>query len=340
MPSSTGDSVRQPLRIGILGAARIAPSAIVAPAHATGHRLVGVAARDLKRAEVFAQQHQVERAYGSYQELIDDPEIDVIYNALHNGAHAPWNLRALRAGKHVLTEKPSASNTGQAREVADFVGQGNNIFMEGFHYYYHPVMQRVLEIIRSGEIGEIIHVKTSLLIAPPAADDLRWQWDLAGGAMMDCGCYTLHAQRMISRLIGGGEPRVVSATAKTRYPNVDEAVDIQLSYPNGITGSANCNFDSQWDSPLKVKGSKGSIYATCFVVPSWDDRVVIEVNGKSRVEHLGSLSSYTYQLMALADAVDFGTKLVTDQMDAVANMELIDATYIAAGLPLRPRFEI
>lgn len=340
LSSSIAESVRQPLRIGILGAARIAPSAIVAPAHATGHRLVGIAARDLKRAETFAQQHQIERAYGSYQELIDDPEINVIYNALHNGAHAPWNLRALAAGKHVLTEKPSASNAEQSREVADFVRQGNQIFMEGFHYYYHPVMQRVLEIISSGEIGEITHVQSSLLIALPLEEDLRWQWNLAGGAMMDCGCYTLHAQRMISQLIGGGEPRVESAVAKTRYLNVDEAVDIRLQYPNGITGAASCNFDAQWDSPLKVFGDRGSIYATCFVVPSWDDRVIVNVDGKNRVEHLGTLSSYTYQLIALANAIDFGTKLVTDHEDAVINMDLIDAAYLVAGLPIRPRFEI
>ncbi len=334
------ESAREPLRIGILGAARIAPSAIVAPAHATGHRLVGVAARDLNRAEVFAQQHQIGRAYGSYQELIDDPEINVIYNALHNGAHAPWNLRALQAGKHVLTEKPSASNAVQSQEVVDFVRGGNLVFMEGFHYYYHPVMQRVLEIIGSGEIGEVVHVQSSLLIAPPAEGDLRWQWNLAGGALMDCGCYTLHAQRMVSKLIAGGEPQVESAVAKTRYPNVDEAVEINLRYPNGVTGTASCNFDAEWDSPLKIYGSLGTIYAACFVVPGLDDRVIVEVNGSKRVEHLGTLSSYTYQLIALADAIQLGAGFVTDHDDALANMELIDASYIAAGLPVRPRFEI
>jgi shikimate 5-dehydrogenase len=103
MNSST-NAARTPLKIGILGAARIAPSAIVAPAHATGHRLVAVASRDIKKAEEFAKQHQVEGVYGNYQDLIDDPEIDVIYNALHDGAHGPWNIRAMQAGKHVLVK--------------------------------------------------------------------------------------------------------------------------------------------------------------------------------------------------------------------------------------------
>jgi len=149
MNSST-NSARSPLKIGILGAARIAPSAIISPAHATGHRLVAVASRDIKKAEEFAKQHQVEGVYGNYQDLIDDPEINVIYNALHNGAHAPWNIRALEAGKHVLSEKPSAANAAQANEVVQAVAKTGKVFMEGFHYYYHPVFQRALTILKSG----------------------------------------------------------------------------------------------------------------------------------------------------------------------------------------------
>ena len=149
------ENARTPLRIGILGAARIAPSAIIFPAQATGHQLVAVGARDKGRAELFAKQYQIEKAYGSYQQVLDDPNVDVIYNALHNGAHAPWNIKALEAGKHVLSEKPSASNAAEAKEVAA-VSKSGKVFMEGFHYYYHPVFQRALAIIKSGEIGEVI----------------------------------------------------------------------------------------------------------------------------------------------------------------------------------------
>ncbi len=142
------EQARNPLRIGILGAARIAPSAIIYPAHATGHQLLAVASRDKSRAEEFAKQYQVAKTYTSYQDLIDDPEIDVVYNALHNGAHGPWNLRALAAGKHVLSEKPAVSNAAEAKEVLAMVNKSGKVFMEGFHYYYHPVFQRALAIIK------------------------------------------------------------------------------------------------------------------------------------------------------------------------------------------------
>ena len=135
------NDARKPLRIGILGAARIAPTAIIFPAHATGHQLVAVGARDKARAAEFAKQYQIEKAYGSYQEVIDDPDVDVVYNALHNGGHGPWNIKALAAGKHVLSEKPSASNAVEAKEVAAAVSKSGKVFMEGFHYYYHPVFQ-------------------------------------------------------------------------------------------------------------------------------------------------------------------------------------------------------
>jgi len=165
--------------------------------------------RDKARAEVFAKQYQIEKAYGSYQEVIDDPNVDLIYNALHNGAHAPWNIKALAAGKHVLSEKPSASNAAEAKEVAAAVNKSGKVFMEGFHYYYHPVFQRALAIIKSGEIGEVIKVESSLLIPRPDESDLRLKFELAGGSMMDVGCYALHSQRMISQLIADGEPIVM-----------------------------------------------------------------------------------------------------------------------------------
>ncbi len=169
------EQARTPLRIGILGAARIAPAAIIYPAQATGHKLAAVASRDKDRAKSFAQQYQVERTFTSYQDLIDDPEIDVIYNALHNGAHAPWNIKALAAGKHVLSEKPSASNAAEAKEVLAAANKADKVFMEGFHYYYHPVFQRALAIVKSGEIGEVIKVESSLLVPSPDPSDLRLQ---------------------------------------------------------------------------------------------------------------------------------------------------------------------
>jgi predicted dehydrogenase len=335
------DNARKPLRIGILGAARIAPSAIIFPAHATGHQLVAVGARDKGRANEFAKQYMIEKAYGSYQEVIDDPNVDVIYNPLPNNAHGPWNIRALAAGKHVLSEKPSASNAAEAKEVAAAVSKSGKVFMEGFHYYYHPVFQRLLAIIKSGEIGEVIKVESALLIPMPDKTDLRLQFDLAGGSIMDVGCYALHSQRMISQLITGGEPTVVNTEANAPDSKVDTKLNVQLKYPNGVAALAKGDFESAaLDAPLTVTGSKGSIHLPNFVVSGWDPRVIVDVAGNKRIEQLPSISTYTYQLIAFADAVDLGKPVKTDAKDALAQSQLIDSAYLSANLPLRPTLKL
>ena len=333
-------NVRKPLRIGILGAAGIAPRAIVFPAHATNHQLVAVGARDKSRAEEFAKQYQIKKAYGSYQEVIDDPDVDVIYNALHNGAHAPWNIKALAAGKHVLSEKPSVSNAAEAKEVLAATNKSGKVFMEAFHYYYHPMFQRLLTIIKSGEIGEVIKVESALLTPTPDKSDLRMQFALAGGSLMDVGCYALHSQRMISQLISDGEPTIVKTDSNAADGEVDTKLYIQLKYPNGVSGLARGDMETPvFNAPLTVTGSKGSVHLPNFV-SALDPRVIVDLAGNKRVEHMPSLSTYTYQLLAFAEAVDLGKALKTDAKDALVQATLIDAAYLAANLPIRPSFKI
>ncbi len=334
------DNARKPLRIGILGAAGIAPRAIVFPAHATNHQLVAVGARDKSRAEEFAKQYQIKKAYGSYQEVIDDPDVDVIYNALHNGAHAPWNIKALAAGKHVLSEKPSVSNAAEAKEVLAATNKSGKVFMEAFHYYYHPMFQRLLTIIKSGEIGEVIKVESALLTPTPDKKDLRMQFALAGGSLMDVGCYALHSQRMISQLISDGEPTIVKTDSNAADGEVDTKLYIQLKYPNGVSGLARGDMETPvFNAPLTVTGSKGSVHLPNFV-SALDPRVIVDLAGNKRVEHMPSLSTYTYQLLAFAEAVDLGKALKTDAKDALVQATLIDAAYLAANLPIRPSFKI
>ena len=334
------DNARKPIRIGILGAAGIAPRAIVFPAHATNHQLVAVGARDKSRAEEFAKQYQIKKAYGSYQEVIDDPDVDVIYNALHNGAHAPWNIKALAAGKHVLSEKPSVSNAAEAKEVLAATNKSGKVFMEAFHYYYHPMFQRLLTIIKSGEIGEVIKVESALLTPTPDKSDLRMQFALAGGSLMDVGCYALHSQRMISQLISDGEPTIVKTDSNAADGEVDTKLYIQLKYPNGVSGLARGDMETPvFNAPLTVTGSKGSVHLPNFV-SALDPRVIVDLAGNKRVEHMPSLSTYTYQLLAFAEAVDLGKALKTDAKDALVQATLIDAAYLAANLPIRPSFKI
>jgi predicted dehydrogenase len=328
----------EPLRIGVLGAARISDKAIVHPARETGHRLVAVAARDRSRAEAFAAESNVERVLDSYQAVIDDPEVEAIYNPLPNGLHGPWNLRAIAAGKHVLSEKPSASNAAEARAVRDAVAASEVRFMEAFHYRYHPVMNRMLDIAGSGELGTLHNIDVHMSFPLTDPDDPRWNFELAGGATMDVGCYAIHGLRTLGA-VGGGEPSVVSASAIERddIPGMDATVEADLAYPSGLTAHFVTSFVvPEMDFTMRIVGSEGEAFAHNFCVSSIDDRIDVSVGDLTRTEEMGKRTSYTYQLEAFADHVRNGAPIHSDAEDAVVQAEFIDAVYTAAGLPLRP----
>ena len=328
----------EPLRIGVLGAARISDRAIVEPAQSTGHRLVAVAARDRGRAEEFAAASGVERVLDSYQAVIDDPEVEAIYNPLPNGLHGPWNLRAIAAGKHVLSEKPSASNAVEARAVRDAVAASDVKFMEAFHYRYHPVIGRMLEIASSGELGELSNIDVHMSFPLTNPDNPRWNFDLAGGAVMDVGCYAIHGLRTLGA-VGGGEPSVVSASAieSVGHPGTDETMEAELRYPSGLTAHFVSSFTvPEMDFTMRITGSQGEAFAHNFCVAGLDDRISVTSDAGTRVEEMGRKSTYTYQLEAFADHIRSGAPIFTDAQDALVQAEMIDAIYAAAGLPARP----
>ncbi|WP_371543990.1 Gfo/Idh/MocA family oxidoreductase [Streptomyces sp. NBC_00554] len=330
---------REPLRIGVLGAARITENSLIGPARSTGHRVVAVAARDRSRAQAYAAAHGVERVADSYADLLADPEVEVVYNPLANGLHGPWNLAALAAGKHVLSEKPSASNAEEAAEVREAAAKAGTVFMEAFHYLFHPVTRRLHEILESGELGELRRVETVVAIPAPPDTDPRWSLELAGGAVMDLGCYSLHAVRMLAPWAGGA-PRLVSARGGERAgaPGVDEWLDADLAFPGGATGSARCHMAyDELEMSCRIVGSRGEATAPNFVLPHRDDRVVVRTGDGERTERLGTRSSYTYQLDAFAARVRGGAPLPLDAGDALATMTLIDECYRAAGFEPRPR---
>jgi predicted dehydrogenase len=328
-----------PLRIGVLGAARISPTSIVEPAMLTGARLVAVAARDRTRAEDFAKKHGIEQVHETYDEVISDPEVEAVYNPLANALHAEWNLLAIAAGKHVLSEKPFAADAPEARDVRDAGKRAGVAVVDGFHYLYHPVTRRLHELLSSGELGELQRVETMMTIPAPAPEDPRWSLALAGGALMDLGCYSLHAVRAMAPW-AGGEPQLVQARGAERagLPGVDEWVDADLVYPSGVTASARCHMaaDSR-EMTYRLIGSKGQATVANFVLPHTDDRLLVNTAAGGRVEHLGTRSSYTYQLEAFTALVRHGAPMLTDSDDAVRTMELIDQCYRAIGLQPRPR---
>jgi predicted dehydrogenase len=322
------------LRIGILGAAKIAPTALVKPARRTGRAaVVAVAARDRTRAEAFARKHEIPRVLGNYTELVSDPDIDAVYNPLPNGLHGHWTIAALQAGKHVLCEKPFTANADEARSVAE-VNNANPglVVMEAFHYQYHPFAKRLVEIVRSGELGNITDVDVSFSAPLWKKGDIRYQLALAGGATMDMGCYPVS----LLRLLAAG-PRVISAEAKLSSPGVDRAMDAHFSLPDGGRAHIGCSMFSSSVLRLhaEVTGDNGKISAFNPFSPHYGHRMKVTTSLGTRKERFSRKASYDFQLEAFAAAVEDGASFPTTAVDAIRTMELIDGIYAAAGLPLR-----
>ena len=201
--------------------------------------------------------------------------------------------------------------------------------VEGFHYLHHPVTRRLPELLDSGELGELRRVEVDAVIPAPADGDPRWSLELAGGALMDLGCYSLHAHRILAPW-AGGPPRLVAARAGEHagHPGVDEWLEADLEFPNGAGGGARCNMAGDRDRwPFRIVGTHGEATAANFVQPHVDDRVLVSSGHGERVEHLGARSSYTYQLEALRAHLRDGAPLPVGPDDPVDTMALIDACY-------------
>ena len=322
------------IRIGILGAARIAPSAVIKPArNIAAAEVVAVAARDRSRADAFATKHGIPKVHDSYAALIADPEIDAIYNPLPNGLHAEWTIAALEAGKPVLCEKPFTANAKEAADVAAVATRTGLVVMEAFHYRYHPLAHRMREIVDSGELGEIRRVETALCFPLPKFSDIRYQYDLAGGATMDVGTYTVH----MARLLGREEPEVVSAIAKRRGPDIDRAMRAELKFPSGHTGRITCSMWSKWliQTYARVKGDDGELFVINPTSPQLWHRMRVKVKGNARTERFSRKPTYEYQLEAFVAAVQHGEPTLTPPSDSIANMRVLDAIYTAAGMQPR-----
>ena len=323
------------IRFGVLGAARIAPQAIVKPAAGNAEvEVVAVAARDREKAAAFAAKHDIADVHDSYASLIADPEIDAIYNPLPNGLHAEWTIAALEAGKHVLCEKPFASNADEARKVKAVAdAHPDLVVMEAFHYRYHPFADRLREIVASGELGTVQRVETAMCFPLPRFGDIRYDYDLAGGATMDVGCYTIHCLR----LLAGEEPEVVSAKAKLKGPKIDRAMVAELAFPSGATGRIQC---SMWSSAIlklgaSVIGDEGEMNVRNFTMPHLFGKLTVRTKAGTRSEAATKDRTYDRQLDAFCNAVLRSGPNLTPPSDSVITMEIIDAVYTAAGLPVR-----
>jgi predicted dehydrogenase len=325
------------MRIGVLGAARIAPAALIKPAHAVAEvEVAAVAARSPEKAAAFAGRHGIPVVHNSYEALLADPLLDAVYVPLPNGRHGQWTIAALRAGKHVLCEKPLTSNAAQAQEVLKVAEETGLVVMEAFHYRYHPLAARMAEVVHSGEIGRVKRVETAMCFPLPRFGDIRYDFGLAGGALMDAGCYAVHCLRLLSP----GAPAVTSARALPfkRDARIDRAMTAEFDLGDGATGRVKA---SMWSSTVldlgaTVVGERGTMKVSNYVMPQVFGGLKVTVDGQTRREKFGGEHTYTHQLRAFAAAVggDAGANL-TAPADSVATMTLIDDVYRAAGLPVR-----
>ena len=197
----------EPVRWGLLSTAKIARAILGGARETAAAEVVAVASRDRERAGAFATEHGIPRAHGSYEALLEDPDVEAVYVPLPNSMHLPWAVRALEAGKHVLCEKPLSRRAAEVEAAFAAAARADRLLMEGFMWRYHPQTERVVALVREGAVGRLRVVRAAFgFTLPEGADNVRWRPDLEGGALMDVGCYCVSAMRLVC----GGEPERVS----------------------------------------------------------------------------------------------------------------------------------
>ena len=323
--------MNNPIRFGILGAARIAPKALIEPVHSLpGVEVTRVAARDRSRAEAFASSHGIPGVGDTYQHVIEADDVDVVYNPLPMSLHAEWTIAALRAGKHVFCEKPFASNAAEATEMVRVAEQEGRVLCEAFHYRYHPMFQRILDEVASGRIGAIERID-GVFNVPIAKPDLRWEYETSGGSLMDLGCYPMSWVRHVT----GQEPIVVAATAVEGPDKIDASITAELAFASGATGSVRSSMIDDREIGLTITGTLGSVEAANPMAPQMGNALTITTAAGSTSGAFDAGVSYDHMVRAFIDHLVHGSPFPTRGQDSIANMAAIDAVYQAAGLPLR-----
>jgi predicted dehydrogenase len=323
----------RPVRLGILGCGAVADYAIVEPARNSDAITVdAVASRTIERAAAWAKERGIPRFFGSYDELLAAADIDAIYIALPNAMHCEWAIRAMREGFDVLCEKPVALNAGEAQQIAAVVRETGQVFMEALHWRYHPMARRLKEIAASGELGEIRSVDVEFLIpdALVEPDNVRLDFALGGGALMDSGCYCVDLIRLLL-----GEPLdVVAAEASLGGAQVDLAMKAEMQHAGKGVSRIHCSLmhPGEFAINARIVGTGGSLLVQQPFLPQWGNS--LELTKHSGVTHEDATTepTYDFQLRAFADAVRRRGGILTSIENAIANIRIIDQIYRRAGL--------
>jgi D-xylose 1-dehydrogenase (NADP+, D-xylono-1,5-lactone-forming) len=313
--------VSEPVRWGLLSTARINEAILEGARQSERTRVVAVASRDQARAEGYARERGLDRAYGSYEALLEDDEIDVVYNSLPNSLHVEWSVRALEAGKHVLCEKPMDRRVDAVERAFDTAERKGRRLMEAFMYRHHPQTHKAAELVRGGAIGELRQLRSLFSFTLADEADVRLSRELDGGALMDLGCYCISMQRLLA-----GEPELVFGRQRLGGRSVDVGFVGVLEFPGEIFGEFHCGFDLPEGNGLEAIGSKGKL-----VVPDpvrcRDPHV--EVDGE-RID-VEDVDRYYLQVENFSLAVRGEAEPLLGRDDALGQVRVIEALYRSAA---------
>jgi predicted dehydrogenase len=318
------------IRWGILSTANIGRKR-VAPAIQTSRngRVLAVASRDRDRARAYAEALDIPRYYGSYEELIADPEIDAIYNPLPNHMHAEWSIRCADAGKPVLCEKPLASDAAEARAFVDAMENRGVLLAEAFMYRYHPQTQRVKSMVDGGAIGNVEFIQASFTFQVRSETNIRLRADMAGGALMDVGCYCVNLMRFMT----GEEPAAVSALARFGERTlVDEYLVGIMQFPSGVLGHFDCGLRTYGNHSYEIRGSKGriSVEQGFVMTPGADMTIRHWREDVYQAIVIDGADHYQIMVEEFADSLIKGTPIRFLIEDAVRNIQVTDRLLASA----------
>jgi len=333
---------KQTVQWGILGCARIAATAVIPGIQGSiNGEVLAVASRNLEKAEEYAGKFGIPRPYGSYEELLEDPEIQAVCVPLPNGLHREWTVKAAEKGKHVLCEKPIACSAADAQDMSEVCRQHGVLLMEAFAQRFHPQYQRVEELIQEGRIGRILRITAAMSRSVYPADDIRMNPNLGGGALMDLGCYCINTARHLV----GTEPVLVFATQEIGESGVDERTTGTLYFPGGEILQFDTNLymeEKHFEQGCTVSGEKGSIHipqafsqvellrfgrmteANLFIT---DHRIGSRQTEGVRID---AVHQYRLEQEFFADRILTGKPMELPGENGVANMRVIDAVVRSA----------
>jgi predicted dehydrogenase len=314
----------EPVKWGIISTAHI-NRLVIPPAQASPKvDLVGVASRTQERADAYAAEWGIPRAYGSYEALLEDPDIEALYISLPNSIHVEWSIRAAESGKHVLCEKPMDSRPDRVDEAFDAADRSGTLLSEAFMWRHNPQTKRLRELLDEGAIGELRLVRSCFSYGLYDADNIRLRPDVEGGALMDVGCYCVSGSRLVA-----GEPASVFGNQWTGPSGTDWVFTASLRFPGDVLGIFDCGTAMTNRDELEAVGSEGSL----FLDDPWHcHRPVIEIrreDGVERVE-LEPVDSYGLELENVSDAIRGEGKLMLARDDAVAQARVIEALFASA----------